>query len=71
MPDERPPTLRDEEIEAEARAILRKMIEDSGWYPTLRGEERRKRIEQDIDLHWPLMIRDAMKRLEQRTRPNA
>ncbi len=43
---------RDEEIEAEARALLRDAIERSGWYPNLRGKERQERIEQDVDLHW-------------------
>lgn len=48
MPDERSP-LRDDEIEAEARAMVRRMIEESGWYPALRGEFRQKRIEQNVD----------------------
>lgn len=57
---------RDEEIKAEARAILRETIERSGWYPELRGEARRQRIEQDVDRHWHLMRAEAVKRLEQR-----
>jgi hypothetical protein len=63
--------VRDDEIEALARAMLRETIERSGWYPSLRGEERRLRIEQDVELHWHLMINDARKRLEQRQRPDA
>ena len=59
--------IRDEEIEAEARALLRETIERSGWYPTLPGEKRQERSAQDVDLHWPLMVSDARKRLEQNT----
>ena len=59
-------SFRDEEIEAEARAILREMIERSGWYPTLRKAEREKLIERDVEYHWHLMRAEAVKRLEQR-----
>jgi hypothetical protein len=58
--------IRDNEIEAEARALFRDAIERSGWYPDLRGQKRRERVEQDVNLHWHLMIQDARKRLEQR-----
>ncbi len=34
------PETTDDQIEAEARAMVRKMIEESGWYPALRGEFR-------------------------------
>ncbi|GEO18082.1 hypothetical protein [Microvirga aerophila] len=61
--------FNDEDIEAEARAMMRDMIERSGWYPSLRGEERQQRIEQDVDQNWPLMVPDARKRLEERDRP--
>jgi hypothetical protein len=59
---------RDQEIEALARAMLRETIERSGWYPSLKGEFRQARIEQDVELHWHLMINEARKRLEQRAR---
>ena len=62
--------IRDEEIEAEARTILRETIERSGWYQNLRQAERELLIAQDVDRHWHLMITDAMKRLEQRERPS-
>jgi hypothetical protein len=58
-------TLRDDDIEAEARALLRETIERSGWYQSLPKAEREKRIEADVDRHWSLMVPDAMKRLEQ------
>lgn len=54
----------DEELEAMARAILRDTIERSGWYPALRGEERRRLIERDVERHWPLMLEEARKRRE-------
>jgi hypothetical protein len=57
---------RDEEIEAEARALLRETIQRSHWYSSLPEERRRELIEQDVDRHWPVMIQDARKRLEQR-----
>lgn len=59
---------RDDEIEAEARALLRETIERSGWYPELRGEWRTQRIEQDVERLWHLMIEDARKRLDARAR---
>jgi hypothetical protein len=68
MPDERPP-IRDEDIEAEARAMMRATIERSGWYPNLQGEERQQRIEQDVEQNWPLMVPDARMRLEERQGP--
>jgi hypothetical protein len=57
--------IPDDEVIALAKALLRRTILASGWYPSLRDEERQKRIEKDVDLHWPMMLRDARKRLEQ------
>jgi hypothetical protein len=65
MADERP-FIQDEAVELVARAILRETIEHSGWYPNLIGEKRRKRIEEDVDQNWHLMMPDARKRLEER-----
>jgi hypothetical protein len=56
-------TLRSEEIEAEARSLTRERIQNSGWYPGLRGDERTRRIEEDVDRHWHLMIKEAARRL--------
>ena len=64
MPDERSP-IRDDDIEAEARAIMRETIERSGWYPTLRREERELLIQRDVDRNWHLMIDEARRRLLQ------
>ncbi len=57
--------IPDDEVIALAKAILRQTILASGWYPSLRDADRQKRIDQDVDLHWPLMLRDARKRLEE------
>jgi len=60
--------LHDKEIEAKARAMLRETIERSGWYPALRGKERRELIERDVERHWHLMMADAAKCLERRAK---
>jgi len=57
--------IRDELIEAEARALMRAASEKSGWYPGLQGAARQRRIDQDVDLHWHLMLPQARERLEQ------
>ncbi len=58
--------ITDDDIAAEARAMVRQMIEESGWYPNLRGEFRQTRIDYDVEQMWHLMINDARKRLEQK-----
>jgi hypothetical protein len=57
--------IRDEQLEAEARTMMRATIEKSGWYPSLQGATRQRRIEQDVDLHWRLMLPKARERLDQ------
>lgn len=57
--------ITDDEIKAEARAMLRETIEHSGWYPELRGKWREMQIEQDVERHWHLMIDEARRRLLQ------
>ncbi|MBQ0819315.1 hypothetical protein KBI52_03590 [Microvirga sp. HBU67558] len=64
MPDEQFP-IRDDKVEAVARAILRETIERSSWYPELRGKRRLEQIDQDVERHWHLMIDEARKRLLQ------
>ncbi len=56
--------ISDDEVIAVAKALLRQTILASGWYPSLPDTQRQKRIDQDVDLHWPLMLRDARERLE-------
>jgi primosomal protein N'' len=55
---------RDQQIEALAREILREQIRRSGWHPHQWPEDRDKRIEQDVDQHWHLMVPDARQRLK-------
>ena len=56
--------VSDDEVIALAKALLRQTILASGWYPSLPDAQRQKRIDQDVDQHWPLMVTDARKRLE-------
>jgi hypothetical protein len=63
--------IRDDEIEAEARTLLHEAIERSCWYPDLSRKKRQERIEQDVELHWHLMIWNARKQLEQRQTSDA
>ena len=55
--------LKDDDIEAEARSIIRKRIQDVGWYPRASKEERKRLIEQDVDRHWHLLLHEAARRL--------
>jgi hypothetical protein len=55
--------ISSEDVEAEARSLLRKQIQDSGWYPNLKKKERETLIEQDVDRYWHLMITKASERL--------
>ncbi|WP_230532863.1 hypothetical protein [Microvirga roseola] len=52
-----------EQIEAEARRLLRETIERCGWYPALPPEQRRRSIERDVEQHWHVMSSEAAKRL--------
>ena len=52
-----------DQVEAEARVLLKEAIERSGWYPVLSGAERNKRIEQDVERYWHLMAQEAARRL--------
>jgi hypothetical protein len=56
--------IPDYEVIALAKALLRQTILASGWYPSLPDAQRQKRIDQDVDQHWPLMVADARRRLE-------
>ena len=60
--------ITDDQIEAEARAMMRDTIERSGWYPLLQGKWRQERIDQDVERHWHLMINEARKRVVARAR---
>ena len=44
------PTIRNDEVEAEARALLREQIERSPWFREgLTEEERQSRIQLEVD----------------------
>lgn len=58
MPDPTP-----ERIEAEARRILRAKIKRLPWHPGCSPEERRRRIEADVDHWWHLEFLAAARRL--------
>lgn len=58
---------RDEDIEAEARLMLREKILQSGWYRNVSESERERLIEQDVERYWHLCINEAAARLT--TRP--
>jgi hypothetical protein len=60
-------TIRNDDVEIEARIMLRDMIEHTAWFhPRMTREERQDTIEQDVDRHWPLLAVDAAKRLVDR-----
>ena len=50
-------------VEAEARRLLRDQIERSAWFPAMRKEERRAKIEQEVDAWWHLKVKEAATRL--------
>jgi hypothetical protein len=59
-------TIEADQIEAEARSLLRETIERSAWYPSLSKDERRKLIEQDVERHWYIMAPEAARHLVDR-----
>jgi hypothetical protein len=56
----------DDDIEAVARSMIRKRIQDSGWYPHASKEERNRLIARDVERSWHLMIQEAAKQLADR-----
>lgn len=52
-----------DQVEREARALLKEAIERSGWYPILSGAERDKRIDRDVERYWHVMAQEAARRL--------
>jgi hypothetical protein len=56
-------TITNKDIEAEARDLLRKQIQESAWYPWMKADERRKRIEEDVDQYWYVKVSEASQRL--------
>ena len=57
-------SISNDDVELEARAMLREMIECTAWFHHgLPEKQRQVAIEEDVDRHWPLVVRDAAKRL--------
>ncbi len=57
-------TITNDELEAEARAMLRDQIEGSAWFRSgTTPEERRAAIDLEVELWWHLRIPDAAGRL--------
>jgi hypothetical protein len=60
-------TLSDEEVEIEARAMLRERIERTPWFQHgMTSKQRQTAIEQEVDRTWHLFIFDAAQRLVDR-----
>ncbi len=53
--------------DTEARRILRAKIKRMPWHADLPPEERQRRIEADVDRWWFLEIREAARRLNERS----
>ena len=61
-------TIRNDEVEAEARALLREQIDRSPWFREgLSDAERQKRISLEVDAWWHLKVEEAAHRLIGRT----
>jgi Mg-chelatase subunit ChlI len=55
----------DDEIEAEARAMLRERLKRTSWFRTgLTPEQRQAAVEQEVEARWHLFVQDAIKRLQ-------
>jgi ribosomal protein S19E (S16A) len=57
------PTISNKDIEAEARSLLRKQIQESAWYPWMKEADRRRRIEEDVDRYWYVKVSEASRKL--------
>jgi hypothetical protein len=62
--DARLATLGNDDVEFEARSMVRELIERTAWFHHGMSEDQRQEtIAQDVDRHWPLFAADAAKRL--------
>ncbi len=59
--------ISNQDIEAEARALLHKQIQESAWYPWMKEADRRKRIEEDVDRYWYVKVSEASRKLLDRS----
>ncbi len=60
------PEVTEKQIEAGARRILREKIKRMPWHQGCSPEERRRRIEADVDQWWHLEAEEATRRLKER-----
>ncbi len=63
------PEVTEKQIEAEARRILREKIKRMPWHQGCSPEERRRRIEADVETWWHLEAGEAARRLAERQQP--
>ena len=55
-----------DQVEAEARRLLRERIERLPWYPRLSPSERKAAIQADVDRYWRTMQPEAVQMLPAR-----
>jgi hypothetical protein len=61
------PTISNEDIELEARTMLRERIERTPWFQNgMTRKQRQAAIEREVDRTWHLFIFDAAQRLADR-----
>ena len=58
------PTISNDEVEVDARALLREQLMRSPWFREgLSDDERQKRIGLEVDAWWHLKVGEAARRL--------
>ena len=57
------PQVTQEQVEAEARAILREKLKRMPWHSGLPPAERKRLIQEDVDRWWHLEVAEAARRL--------
>ena len=53
-----------DQVEVEARRLLRERIERLPWYPRMKPHEREAAIKADVDRHWRVMQPEAVQSLQ-------
>jgi hypothetical protein len=63
-------TGSNDEVEAEARRLLRAQLTRSAWFRNgMTEKERRERIKQEVDAWWHLKTKEARELIEERLQP--
>ena len=60
------PGVTQRQIEVEARRLLREKLKRMPWHQGCSPEERKRRIEADVDAWWHLEAEEAARRLKAR-----